>query len=92
MRRTREEWASLALRRERALWQICQELGEKHPITKMLGTLAWRRHQWETSTPNLQSTIVEAAALDGVFAVVNLWARDNDPEVQRTILRLWHAS
>ena len=92
LRRTREEWETLASRRGRSLWQICQELGDDHTITKMLGSLAWHRHEWETSTPNLQSTIVEAAALEGVFSVINLWARDNDPEAQRKILRLWHAS
>ena len=92
LRRTREEWEGLAHHHQQALWAICNELGEAHTITKMLGTLAWRRHDWETSEPNLQSTIVEAAALDGVFSVINRWARDNDPEVQRKILRLWHAS
>ena len=87
------EWIAKGNNRERALQQIATHLGKGHTVTKMLGPLAWGRHNWETG-PNrtLENSIVLAAALDGVFHTINMWARDNDTVAQRSIIDIYRRS
>jgi len=50
----KHEWELRGHRNVLGLQQIAKHLGEEHPITKMLGSLAWGRHDWEigvNSTP-----------------------------------------
>ena len=88
---TKQQYLEMGTRRESALMEIARTLGEKHLITKMLGQLAWGRHNWETGpSPTLAGAITRAAALDGVFHTIHLWARDNDLMAQRKIPAIWH--
>ena len=87
---TKAEWQTLAWERRKWLQDIAKALGKEHPVTKMMGSLAWGRHNWESGpTPTLQSAIQEAAAVGGVFYILNLWARDNNMEAQRRMLDIW---
>jgi hypothetical protein len=87
---TTKDYARMAHERKYALSQICETLGEAHPITKMLGSLAWGRSEFETGAePTLRKNIREMSAYDGMFNVLNRWARDNDTYAQRTIIRLY---
>ena len=87
---TKQQYLEMGTRRESALMEIAKTLGEKHPITKMLDTLAWGRHEWEMGlSSTVAKAITRAAALDGVFHTINLWARDNDLMAQRKILAIW---
>lgn len=86
----KEVWQTLANKRLRSFMQIAKALGDAHPITKMMDTLAWGRHDWESGPkPRLERVIEEAAALDGAFKILNYWARDNDKGAQRTMLEIW---
>jgi hypothetical protein len=76
------------------LWkfqQIAKALGKDHPITKMMGSRAWGRHNFEQGVEGtLHSAITESASLSGAFDVINTWAHDNDYNAQQTILKIWH--
>lgn len=85
------EWLALSSRRIRKFQEIARELGTEHPITHMMGSLAWGRHQWEQGpSETLQGSITQAAALDGAFSILNTWARDNAKVEQRLILDIWY--
>ena len=71
--------------------QIAHVLGKEHTITKMLGPLAWGRHNWELGPhPLLPQVVLRAGALEGYFAAVNMWARAHDKIAQRQIIKIWH--
>ena len=71
--------------------QIADVLGKEHTITKMLGPLAWGRHNWELgSYPLLAEAIRRAAALEGYFTAINMWARDHDGAAQEKIVKIWY--
>ena len=89
--RSKKEWMNIGYRREGRFRRIAEALGDKHPITKMMGTLVWGRHSWEPglSEPK-EALIVKAAALDACFSILNTWALHHDPTAQRIILNIWH--
>lgn len=89
---TKDEWLRRGQQREAAFRSIAAALGKEHPVTRMLGPLAYGRHHWELggNTPTLQQAIVRAAALDGYFQAINIWARDNDRTAQDKLLAIWH--
>lgn len=93
MKFTKLEWERTLRKRVHAFQAIATELGKEHAITKMMGQLAWGRHDWEYGPDyGLQNVIVAAAALDGVFKVLNCWARDNDYAAQRVLVKHYHAN
>lgn len=84
-------WLRLGNKREHAFKEIAKDLGKKHPITQMMGTLAWGRHEWELGVKaTLADVIARASALDGYFHALNLWARDHSPEAQRMMINVWY--
>ena len=86
----KEHWLILGNAYEQVFPNIAKLVGEKHPLYAMMGQLAWGRHNWEMGPmPTLQGAIRRAAALEGVFQTLNLWARDNAPELQRKMLAIW---
>ena len=87
---TKQEWIRAGEGRIEAFRLICKQLGKDHAVTKMLGSLAWGRHPWETgSHVTLENSIVLASALDGVYETINLWARDHDGKAQNTIIDIY---
>jgi hypothetical protein len=71
--------------------RIAAALGKEHTITKMLGPLAWGRHDWELGPhPLLPQAIRCLGALEGYFAAINMWARDNDRVSQGMIVKIWN--
>ena len=88
----KDHWIRLGNKREQAFKEIAKALGEKHPITQMIGTLAWGRHEWELGVKaTLANAIARASALDGYFHALNLWARDHSTDAQRTMIKIWYA-
>ena len=88
----KENWILEGQCRIYALQAIAKKLGKEHPVTKMLGSLAWGRHEWEYgSRANLQAAIILASAMDGVYHTINLWARDNDKKAQNIIITTYQA-
>ena len=88
----REQWLKEGYLRQRALQKIAEKLGKGHPVTKMLGSLAWGRHNWETGPrATLQGAICLASAMDGVYHTINMWARDNDKKAQDIIIKIYLA-
>ena len=76
--------------RESALTQIARKRGKEHAITKMMGTAAWGRHPFETGPEQrLRNAVEYKAGLDGMFHILNLWARDNDRGAQRIMLDIY---
>ena len=90
MRHKKEDYNNASRRKLSAMMKIARDLGEDHPLTKMMGSLAWGRHKAEQGpTRNLQTAIIEMAYIDGYFEALNMWARDNDSAAQRTILNIY---
>jgi hypothetical protein len=86
----RADYDQAARLRKAAFVQIGKKLGKNHPITKMMGSLAWRRHNAEQGVDgNLRTAIREYSFLDGYFDALNLWARDNDTKAQRIMLDIF---
>ena len=77
----------------RLLWkfqQIAKALGKDHPITKMMGSRAWGRHNYEQGPEgNLRTAIREYASLLGAFDVMNKWVHDNDYDAQKIMRKIW---
>ena len=88
---TKDRWVSLGSQREIAFREIAETLGKEHTVTKMLGSLAWGRHDWEMGggKPTLERAIIRAAALHGYFQAINQWARRHDLTAQDQILAIW---
>ena len=90
MRHKKEDYNQAAQRKVYAMQKIAKTLGEDHSLTKMMGSLAWGRHKAEQGPEgNLQTAIIEMAFLDGYFAALNRWARDNDTKAQRIMLNIY---
>ncbi len=86
----KQDYDKMAVNRKIALMDIANKLGLEHPITKMMGSLAWGRHNAEQGPEtSLRTAVREMAYLDGAFNVLNLWARDNDRKAQRIMLDLY---
>ncbi len=86
----RDAWCRLAAKRKRAFKQIAEQLGKEHPIVILMGSLAWGRHGAEFGPDGgLQDYVREVGFLDGVFDVLNRWARDNDSAAQRDVLSIY---
>lgn len=68
---------------------IAAELGKDHPVTNMMGSLAWGRHdaEWGGDGPKLRTATYALGFLDGIFNAINLWARSNDQKAQRVMLK-----
>jgi len=87
MNYSKDDYVYMAWKRKHAFQKIADELGKEHPVTKMMGTLAWGRHAGEHGPDfGLREAIYEMAFLDGFFEVLNLWTRDNDGKAQRVML------
>jgi hypothetical protein len=86
-----DDFAHMARLRVAAFRKIAEALGKNHAITKMMGGLAWGRYDCEPSASNkgLRAGAEAKGFLDGYFECLNLWARDNDPPAQRTMLDLY---
>lgn len=83
---TKEDYLVMANERRWAFQKIAKELGKDHQITKMMGTLAWGRHEAEQGPqPTLHSAIREMSFLDGYCHCIRLWARDNDYNAMKII-------
>lgn len=90
---TKEDYNYMAIKRRNAFCKIAEALGKNHPITKMMGTLAWGRHNFEQGPQgNLRTAIREMSALDGMFTILNIWARDNDTKAQQIMLGIYSMS
>jgi hypothetical protein len=90
---TKHEWEMLAARRKHGFRKIAETLGESHSITRMMGSLAWGRSAADFGPDGgLQDVIRQASFMDGFFDCLNLWARDNDAEAQRVMLRFYSKS
>lgn len=87
---TKADYDFMAAKRLNALIQIAKALGKTHPIVKLMGPLAWGRHQFEQGPDgNLRTAVREMSALDGMFRVLNIWARDHDPQAQQILLKFY---
>jgi hypothetical protein len=86
-----DDFEHMARARIVAFKRIADALGENHAITKMMGGLAWGRYDCEPSPSNkgLRAGAEAKGFLDGYFASLNLWARDNDTKAQRVMLDLY---
>lgn len=86
----KEQWLALAEERRKRFTEIAKALGPEHPVTKMMGTLAWGRNTWESGPRDTtQEIIQEAAFLAGCFHILNMWVRDHDTEAQDTMMKIW---
>lgn len=86
----KNDFLSMGRAREIALAQIARKLGKNHAITKMMGVAAWGRSDFETGPePKLRDAIEWKAGLDGMFCILNMWARDHDSAAQRVMLNLY---
>ena len=82
-----DDYAHMARARALAFKHIADQLGKDHKITKMMGALAWGRYSREPNpSAGLRAYVEAKGFLDGVFDVLNLWARDNDGMAQRIML------
>jgi hypothetical protein len=84
VRYTKDDYLAMANERRAAFRKIADKLGKDHVITKMMGSLAWGRHDAEQGpAPSLASAIREMAYLDGYFHCLKLYARDHEYNVLR---------
>lgn len=87
MNYTADDYRYMATLRVRALADIAKKLGKDHPVTQMLGSMAWGRSDWEEGPEgNLRTAVRHMSALDGVATVLRIWCRDHDREAQRIII------
>lgn len=87
---SKDDYRSFNAQRVRAFTQIARDLGPDHAITRMMGSLAWGRSEAEQGPESsLRSVVEEFGYLNGYFAALNRWARDNDEAVQRVMLDRW---
>lgn len=87
----KEEWILRGNELERKFRSIAETLGKEHPLVTMMGELAWGRHNWELGVAAyLEQAIKRVGALEGYFEAMNIWARDNQPEAQRVMLKIWY--
>ena len=90
---TKDDYNYMANNKRYAFVKIAEKLGKDHPITKMMGSRAWGRHPYEQGMKHtLRGAIMDMAALDGAFDILNLWARDNDQLAQRIMLGIYPLS
>lgn len=91
MKFSAEDYRLMVRRRTSAFQTIAEKLGKVHPITKMMGTLAWGRFKKEFGPDGggLREAVEAKGFLDGSFDILNLWARDNDPKAQRIMLNIY---
>jgi hypothetical protein len=88
---TKEHYA----RRERAavscFQSVAKKLGEKHPMTQLMGSLAWGRHHFERgpSSQGLKDVVYTAGALAGMYDVLVKWGLLNDQKAQRILIDAW---
>lgn len=84
---TRQDYDFMAMKRRHAFVEIASSLGKDHPVTQMMGSLAWGRHDAEQGPHgSLRSAIREMSFLDGYFSCLNKWALENDRKAQRIML------
>jgi hypothetical protein len=77
---TREKYDNLCSLRRRAFQEVAKALGKGHPITELMGSLAWGRHWHERGAHNhnnLRAAAEEFGALEGYAAILRNWARIN---------------
>ena len=87
---TKEDYDLMASKRRNAFCHIARNLGKAHPLVELMGPLAWGRNPFEQGPDwNLRTAVWEMSALDGMFHILSIWARDNDPHAQRTMLTLY---
>ena len=87
---SKADYDFMSAKRRTAFKHIAEALGKKHPLVKLMGPLAWGRHPFEQGPDgNLRTAVREMSALDGMFHILNVWARDHDPQAQQVMLRLY---
>lgn len=87
---TREDYELMCDRRRHAFQEIARKLGKEHRITLLMGPLAWGRNEYEHSPGRTAANAHEEFGyLEGCFHILNIWARDNDQQAQRSMLKLW---
>lgn len=88
------ELASQVRQKESAFKAIADALGKKHPVTAMMGELAWGRYEAESSVSSpharLRPLLMAHGYLDGCFHILNLWTRDNDRDAQKLMHKHWY--
>ena len=85
---SKADYDFMSAKRLGAFVKIARVLGKKHPVVTLMGPLAWGRHHFEQGPDgNLRTAIREMSALDGMFHVLNVWARYNDPKAQAVLLK-----
>ena len=89
----KQDYDLMANHRKIAFKRIAEKLGNEHPITKMMGSMAWGRNKAEQGVEqSLRTAVREMSFLDGAFEILNTWARDNDRTAQRIMLDLYPSS
>jgi hypothetical protein len=88
---TKGEVATLVRARLRSFQAIAEALGKEHTITKMMGNLAWGRHdaEWGPGGDHLRAVSYALGYLDGCFSILNMWARDNDHKAQGVMTKAY---
>jgi hypothetical protein len=72
---TAEDFRYMASTRLGVLMDVAKTLGENHPITEMMGSIAWGRHDYEEGPDRSLRTAVESKAyLDGVCRMLREFA------------------
>lgn len=76
---------------ERCFQEVAKKLGEKHPMTVMMGTLAWGRHHFERgpSDQGLKDVVYTAGALAGIYDSLVRWGLIYDQKAQRLLIDTW---
>ena len=83
----REDYAHMARLRCSGLAKIAQVLGKEHMVTKLMGSAAWGRSDFEHGPDtNLQTEIRWMAGQDGMVEILKSWCRCNgDDKTMRII-------
>lgn len=94
MQLSAKQMAILSSHRTQAFRKIAEVLGKNHPITKLMGPLAWGRHEFEGGPDDkgLRFEAMKLGYLIGRYDTLNTWARDNDQKGQRVMIDHWPTS
>lgn len=91
---TKDEYGIYNAARIRAFPKIAKALGEKHPVTKMMGSLAWGRHNAERgpSDTSIRDYAEEFGYLDGYCDALKRWARENNDDAAMNVINALYPS
>lgn len=87
----KKDYAHMARVRARAIANITKALGKDHPITHMVGPMAWHRNPWEQGPDTtLAGYVEEKAGLDGCVHILKAWCNEyRDLKALRVIIELY---